>query len=164
MKNDYVHGYSNEEATRLHDQAKTLSDLLHNNIKFPAGSRVLEAGCGVGAQTILLAKNSPDAQIISIDLFEESLNQARNLIKKEGIKNVEFVKADIMDLPFEKESFEHIFVCFVLEHTLDPIQTLKKLNKVLKPGGTITVIEGDHGSCYFHPESEQALKTWKYLI
>ncbi|GAB6055335.1 methyltransferase domain-containing protein [Methanobacterium alkalithermotolerans] len=164
MKNDYVHGYSNEEATRLHDQAKTLSDLLHNNIKFPAGSRVLEAGCGVGAQTILLAKNSPDAQIISIDLFEESLNQARSLIKKEGIKNVEFVKADIMDLPFEKESFDHIFVCFVLEHTLDPIQTLKKLNKVLKPGGTITVIEGDHGSCYFHPESEQALKTWKYLI
>jgi len=63
-----------------------LSDLLHNNIKFPAGSRVLEAGCGVGAQTILLAKNSPDAQIISIDLFEESLNQARSLIKKEGIK------------------------------------------------------------------------------
>ncbi|MFJ6773529.1 hypothetical protein ACIQOV_21670, partial [Kitasatospora sp. NPDC091257] len=49
---DYVHGYARTEARRLGDQADTLADLLHAGTAYPAGSRVLEAGCGVGAQTV----------------------------------------------------------------------------------------------------------------
>ncbi|MEU6235421.1 methyltransferase type 11, partial [Kitasatospora sp. NPDC047058] len=48
----YVHGYSTTEAQRLGDQANTLAELLHGGTAYPAGSRVLEAGCGVGAQTV----------------------------------------------------------------------------------------------------------------
>jgi cyclopropane fatty-acyl-phospholipid synthase-like methyltransferase len=55
----YVHGYTDIEARRLADQANMLARLLHADISFPAGSRVLEAGCGIGAQTIHLAANSP---------------------------------------------------------------------------------------------------------
>jgi SAM-dependent methyltransferase len=161
---DYVHGYSKRESERLADQADTLSGILHHDTQFPAGSNVLEAGCGVGAQTIFLAKNSPDAQITSIDISEDSLQYAKSFIEKEGIKNVGFQHADIMDLPFEKESFDHIFICFVLEHLKDPVKALKELKKYLKTGGTITVIEGDHGSCYFHPESGEAVKAWNCLI
>ncbi len=51
----YVHGYSAGEETRLQDQATTLTGLLHADTRYPAGSRVLEAGCGVGAQTVILA-------------------------------------------------------------------------------------------------------------
>ncbi len=109
---DYVHGYSKRESERLADQADTLSGILHYDTQFPAGSKVLEAGCGVGAQTVFLAKNSPDAQITSIDISEDSLQHAQRLIKKEGIINVEFLQADIMDLPFAEESFDHIFICF----------------------------------------------------
>jgi len=162
--NDYVHGYSKRESERLVDQADTLTKILHYDTQFSAGSKVLEAGCGVGAQTIILANNSPDAEITSIDISEASLNQARDLIKKEGITNVKFQKADIMNLPFEKESFDHIFVCFVLEHVLNPVDALLELKKYLKTGGTLTVIEGDHGSCYFYPASKEAVKTWRCLI
>ncbi len=49
MTNDYVHGYDPRENIRLQDQASTLVDLLHSDTHFPAGSKVLEAGCGVGA-------------------------------------------------------------------------------------------------------------------
>jgi SAM-dependent methyltransferase len=161
---DYVHGYSKRESERLADQADTLSGILHYDTQFPPGSKVLEAGCGVGAQTIILAKNSPHAQITSIDISQDSLQHARSLIEKDGIKNVKFQQADIMDLPFEKESFDHIFVCFVLEHLKNPVEALQELKKYLKKGGTITVIEGDHGSCYFHPESEEAVKAWNCLI
>jgi SAM-dependent methyltransferase len=164
MMKDYVHGYSKKESERLEDQADTLSAILHYDTQFPPGSNILEAGCGVGAQTIILAKNSPEAQITSIDISEESLITAKNLIDKEGIKNVQFKQADIMDLPFGKESFDHIFVCFVLEHVLDPVMALKELKKYLKKGGSITVIEGDHGSCYFHPESNESLMAWECLI
>ncbi|MEQ8204514.1 MAG: SAM-dependent methyltransferase, partial [Smithellaceae bacterium] len=60
MNKAYVHGYDQRENIRLQDQASTLVELLHSDTTYPAGSRVLEAGCGVGAQTITLAKNSPD--------------------------------------------------------------------------------------------------------
>jgi len=114
MMKNYVHGYSKRESERLEDQADTLSAILHHDTQFPPGSKILEAGCGVGAQTIILAKNSPEAKITSIDISENSLITAKNLIDKEGIKNVQFKQADIMDLPFAKESFDYLFVCFVL--------------------------------------------------
>ena len=95
---DYVHGYSKRESERLEDQADTLSEILHHDTFFPPGSKVLEAGCGVGAQTVIIAKNSPEANITSIDISKESLNAAKNLIEKEGIKNVHFKQADIMEL------------------------------------------------------------------
>lgn len=47
-----------------------------------------------------------------------------------------------------------MFVCFVLEHLAHPLEALNALKKLLKPGGTITVIEGDHGSAYFYPDNE----------
>jgi len=52
----------------------------------------------------------------------------------------------------------------VLEHLQNPEEALKSLKKVLKPGGTLTVIEGDHGSCYFYPEGRNALDAWHCLI
>jgi hypothetical protein len=62
MNQTYVHGYHPRENERLQDQAGTLEDLLHTGTVFPAGSKVLEAGCGVGAQTLALARRSPEIE------------------------------------------------------------------------------------------------------
>ncbi len=164
MKDDYVHGYSKTESDRLVDQANTLADLLHKDMQYPDGSRVLEVGCGVGAQTLMLAKNNPESQITSIDISRKSINQAKTLLKSEEIYNVQFQVADLFNLPFKEESFDDIFVCFVLEHLKDPITALESLRRIIRKNGSITVIEGDHGSCYFHPESSEAVQTWECLI
>jgi hypothetical protein len=50
----------------------------------------------------------------------------------------------------------HVFLCFVLEHLRRPLDALKTLKERISPGGTITVIEGDHGSTFFHPDNEAA--------
>jgi SAM-dependent methyltransferase len=163
-ENGYVHGYSVRESERLADQARTLTDLLHHDTPYPAGSRVLEAGCGIGAQTVILAKHSPGALITSVDISEESLNRAQEKVRQEGITNVEFRQADIFSLPFEPGSFDHIFVCFVLEHLTDPRRALEQLRPLLKEGGTITVIEGDHGSAYFHPDNADARRAIDCLV
>ena len=155
----YVHGYHERESERLNDQAGALVELLHHDTAYPAGSRVLEAGCGTGAQTVTLVANSPGAQITSVDVSAESLAQA-----KERAPSVEFHQADIFELPFEDDSFDHVFVCFVLEHLERPVTALKRLQRVLKPGGTLTVIEGDHGSTYFHPDSAAAHEAIKCLF
>jgi len=161
---EYVHGYSEREAERLHDQAGGLAELLHADTGYPPGSTILEAGCGVGAQTRILAEKSPGAKITSIDISRESLAKAKDLVARSGCDNVVFHLADIFNPPFADNAFDHVFVCFVLEHLMDPAAALKSLKRVLKSGGTMTVIEGDHGSCYFHPESPEALKVWQCLI
>jgi ubiquinone/menaquinone biosynthesis C-methylase UbiE len=156
MKNAYVHGYDPRENIRLQDQASTLVELLHSDTAYPAGSRVLEAGCGVGAQTVTLARNSPNALITSIDIAEASIDEARRKVADAGLVNVRLQQADIFDLPFEPDSFDHVFVCFVLEHLSRPIEALRALKTIIRAGGTITVIEGDHGSAYFYPDSAAA--------
>ncbi len=160
---DYVHGYGETEATRLADQAGTLADLLHHDTEYPAGARVLEAGCGVGAQTRILARRSPGAHFVSVDVSDESLAQARAAIEREGLTNVELHGADLFALPFADSSFDHLFVCFVLEHLRRPEEALRALLRVLRPGGSLTVIEGDHGSAFFHPKSERAQRTIECL-
>ena len=162
--NDYVHGYSAKENARLRDQAKTLAELLHYDTFYPADSNVLEAGCGVGAQTMILARQSPKAHFTSVDISRESLETARSLIAQQGVSNVTFRLADLFDLPFEANSFDHIFICFVLEHLRQPLEALERLKMVLKPGGTITAIEGDHASAYFYPESHFAQHTIDCLV
>lgn len=154
----YVHGYDPRENIRLQDQASTLIELLHSDTVYPAGSKILEAGCGVGAQTITLAQNSPSAHFTSIDISESSLREAKKKIEGAGFTNVSFQQCDIFRLQFEPESFDHLFICFVLEHLEQPVEAMRSLKNFLKEGGTITVIEGDHGSTYFYPDSEAAHK------
>jgi SAM-dependent methyltransferase len=152
----YVHGYGAAESIRLQDQASTLTELLHSDTSYEPGASVLEAGCGVGAQTIILASSSPGAHITSIDLSESSVAKAQQVTEAHGFSHVTFRQADILHLPFAPGSFDHVFVCFVLEHLAFPVEALISLEAVLKPGGTITVIEGDHGSTFFYPRSEFA--------
>ncbi|RPJ08917.1 MAG: methyltransferase domain-containing protein [Spirochaetaceae bacterium] len=155
-KHSYVHGYSEREAQRLSDQAQTLEELLHHDSVFPAGSLILEAGCGTGAQTRVIARKNPDSKFVSMDISADSLAQAEKNIRGLGISNVRFIQKDILNLDFPENNFDHVFVCFVLEHLADPNAALCALSRVLKKHGSITVIEGDHGSAYFYPESRAA--------
>ena len=164
MSERYVHGYDPRENARLQDQAGTLVDLLHSDTSYPAGSVVLEAGCGVGAQTLTLAQRSPGARFMSIDISADSIAQAKRRTDAAGLTNVQFQQADIFALPFDAESFDHVFACFVLEHLSRPVEALAILKRMLKPGGTVTVIEGDHGSAYFHPDSDAAQKAIQCLV
>jgi ubiquinone/menaquinone biosynthesis C-methylase UbiE len=160
----YVHGYGARESERLQDQADSLVELLHHDTEYADGSLVLEAGCGVGSQTITLARRSPGARFVSVDKSLQSLAQAHRRIAEAGLTNVEFRQEDIFDLPFAPASFDHMFVCFVLEHLQEPVKALELLKRLLKPGGTLTVIEGDHGSTYFHPDSAAAHRAIQCLV
>ena len=156
MTGAYVHGYDAAELERLQDQAATLEMLLHGDTAYPDGSLVLEAGCGVGAQSLTLARRSPGARFESIDLSAASVEAARRRVMAEGVRNVVFRQADLFDAPFAEASFDHVFVCFVLEHLARPADALRALVRLLKPGGTMTLIEGDHGSTFFHPDCADA--------
>jgi SAM-dependent methyltransferase len=160
----YVHGYSRRESDRLADQANTLGELLHHDTVYPLGSLVLECGCGTGAQTVFLASRNPTARIVSVDISATSLRQARTRLEAGEYLNVEFGATNLFHLPFADGSFDHLFLCFVLEHVTEPDTALRAMKRVLRPGGTLTVIEGDHGSWYCSPQTPESSRAVQCLV
>ena len=156
MRSSYVHGYDEAESLRLNDQATTLEALLHHDTVYPAGSAVLEAGCGVGAQTLRLIRGSRGARITCLDISAASLAEAEARVRQVGLPPPQFRQGDLRALPFPEASFDHVFICFVLEHLRQPAAALAESQRVLRPGGSLTVIEGDHGSTLFHPDDAAA--------
>ena len=99
MSSDYVHGYDLLEKQRLRDQATTLAELLHRDSLFAPGERVLEAGCGVGAQTLILAEQNPQASFVAVDISAQSLAIAQAAAGRKGLRNVVFQPADLSIFP-----------------------------------------------------------------
>ena len=161
LPQDYVHGYQPTEGHRLQDQARTLADLLHHDTWFPDGSTVLELGCGVGAQSVELLRRNPGIRLTCVDRSAESLQIAEARLRESGVPTVHLHQADWFDLPqddgpLRAGSFDHVVVCFVLEHLSAPEDALARARQLLRPGGSVSVIEGDHGSTTFHPDSRAA--------
>ena len=62
--NSYVHGYNERESKRLNDQSETLQELLHHDSIWDPGSYILEAGCGIGSQTRIIASKNSDSELL----------------------------------------------------------------------------------------------------
>jgi SAM-dependent methyltransferase len=164
MTSDYVHGYASFENQRLYDQSRILEDLIHRDTTFAPGSRVLEVGCGVGAQTCIVARRNPQVQFTCIDVSSASLDAAEAATRRAGIDNVAFELADARDYLQPAQPFDAALFCFVLEHVPHPETVLQHTLTLVRPGGTLMAIEGDHGSTFFYPPSRQAYRTIQCLI
>jgi len=156
---DYIHGYTKKETRRLSDQAATLSHLIHCDSLFPEGSSILEIGCGTGSQTLIVGSMNPLCRFTSIDISEQSIKIAKKRTEEAGLNNITFINTDINTPDLLTGTFDHALFCFVLEHLVDPVSVIQRVFQMVKPGGTITAIEGDHGSACFYPETEKAMKT-----
>jgi SAM-dependent methyltransferase len=102
-------------------------------MRLVAGRRVLDAGCGVGWGTTLLA-DAGATSVIGLDIDAEALEDAKGRTEA-----AVFVRGSLMELPFADGSFD-VVVCFeAIEHVTDPLVGLDELRRVLAPGGVLTV-------------------------
>lgn len=152
-QDQYIHGYTSQEAQRLYRQAELLAPILHADSNFAPGSKILEAGCGVGAQTKIIATKNPESELTAIDISSSSLALAKAATKSAGLYNVTFLQADLHQLPFADNTFDVVIICFVIEHLAEPRLVLEELKRVLRIGGQLVAMEGDHGSTFFYPDS-----------
>ncbi|HEY9667170.1 MAG TPA: class I SAM-dependent methyltransferase, partial [Coleofasciculaceae cyanobacterium] len=98
---------------------------------------ILDAGCGAGYKTLVLATANPGAKIIGIDLSEQSLELARKRFQYHGIKNAEFHQLSIYDLPSLGLTFDYINCDELLYLFPEPAVALMAMKSVLKPQGII---------------------------
>ena len=103
------------------------------------GPSILIAGCGTGEHPFDIAQKSPDASILAIDLSRVSLAYARRKTREEGLRNVEYAQADILNLSSIGRSFDRIEAVGVLHHLADPMAGWRVLLSLLAPDGIMRV-------------------------
>ena len=100
--------------------------------------KVLEVGCGTGQLSIYFSLGTNN-QIVAFDPTIQSLNLAKNFAKKNNIKNIEFVNADIFDDVLVDNYFDFVWCNGVLHHTKDPYKAFQLVCKALKDEGYILI-------------------------
>lgn len=158
----YLHGFSPVEQERLRRQARFAEHTVYQNVNFSSNKKVIEVGCGVGAQSEIILRRFPDVHLTGIDLSEKQLNAAKESLAKlefaKGRYNLQQMSAE--DLKFDSESFDGAFLCFVLEHVPDPRRVLSEVRRVLSPGGIVYITEVLNSSFFLDPYSPNVWKYW----
>ena len=101
--------------------------------------RILDAGCGVGAITLDIAKHVPEAQVVGIDIDKAQIDICQQ--KHQASANVTFKQQDICALDFPDEHFDVIFAHTVFMHLSDPNVAIQALLRVCRSGGKIMIRE-----------------------
>ena len=149
----YVHGYGTPEQERLVQQAEHWRHrLIADGTELEPGTRLLEVGTGAGAVLAVLGQEFPNIRLTGVDIEPRQLEFARGHLERSGVEAT-LVEADALELPFEDESFDQVWMMWFLEHVADPVGVLREARRVLVPGGAITAIEVDYSTARAEPSS-----------
>jgi arsenite methyltransferase len=121
-------------------QAAALQSYL-GDVDFRDGARVLDIGCGTGPQSRTIAAIPGVGEVVGVDQLEPFLERGRELAA--DMPNVSFEQADARDLPFGDASFDAVVLHTLLTHVPGPEGVLAEVHRVLKPGGSVAIYDGD---------------------
>lgn len=157
----YIHTFSQEEQDRLIAQSELVAPFVHENIDFSGASRILEIGCGVGAQIRIICRKYPNATVHGVDISEMQIARAENLLSEEiAAKKVSLNTSPASKLPHQDSFFDAVFICFVLEHLSNPIEAVMEAKRVLKPGGLLVCTEVFNDALFVYPSSPAIMEYW----
>ena len=158
----YIHGFSTEEQARLVRQARMFEPSLFSHVDYSDATRLLEVGCGVGAQTEILLRRFPQLHVTGIDRSAAQLAAAEHNLAATAwcAERYALKQADATDLPFGERSFDAAYLCWVLEHMPSPARVLSEVRRVLSPGATVYVTEVLNASFFLDPYSPHLLRYW----
>lgn len=126
-----------DDETYFVDGLKVVTDRLKkNNYPLDAlqGKKGLDAGCGGGRYAVALRKLGL-GHVTGVDMSAPGLADACKRVKENGIDGVEFQQANVLDLPFEDETFDFVWSSGVLHHTTDMQKGVNELLRTMKTGG-----------------------------
>jgi ubiquinone/menaquinone biosynthesis C-methylase UbiE len=100
---------------------------------------VLDVACGPGLLVCAFAKMVRHAT--GIDLTPAMLEQARELQRQQGLRNITWQQGDVLPLPYADGAFSIVSARFAFHHFLDPLAALKEMTRVCQAGGRIVVAD-----------------------
>lgn len=107
--------------------------------------RVLEVCIGTGTNSIIIADNRRNTEIVGIDLSKEMLALAKEKIEKRGITNIKTIVMDATNMNFDDNYFDVVLISLVLHEVDDSIRhkIMREAKRVLKNNGKIIIVEWD---------------------
>jgi SAM-dependent methyltransferase len=124
---------------------------LLERARVPPGARCLDAGCGGGDVTLMLAAFAGvEGRVVGIDVDEVKLALARDEAQAAGARNVEYRRSALDDLPADG-AFDVATARFLLSHLPDPAGALEHLAASVRPGGVVAVQDIDYTDGFCHP-------------
>ncbi|WP_434633819.1 class I SAM-dependent methyltransferase [Chromobacterium sp. CV08] len=157
----YIHGFSAAEQARLVRQARFSEAIVYRDIDFSGVGRLLEVGCGVGAQTEILLRRFPELNLTGIDFSQRQLAVARQRLQGSPFhERATLLHMDAEDLDFPPASFDAAFLCWILEHVHAPERVLAEVRRVLKPGARLYATEAMNATFFLAPYSANLQQYW----
>ncbi len=160
IREAYVYD-SESECDRLELQA-SLAGIENHLCHFcvPDHAVVLDAGCGSGSMSRLLAARNPGATVLGLDAEPAYVAYANALVRKQGLSNVSFRKGDAQQLSFADATFDLVWSKYVLYFLPRPDDAIKELRRVTKPGGTVVIALNYPPGCTLDPEDAELHRLW----
>jgi demethylmenaquinone methyltransferase/2-methoxy-6-polyprenyl-1,4-benzoquinol methylase len=112
-------------------------------LQLPPGSRGLDAGCGIGSHTLLLAEAvEPSGHVTGLDRSADFLARARETAGQSNLsERVSFREGDVRRLPFDDDTFDWVWSVDCAGYAPgEPLPLLKELARVVKPGGSVAIL------------------------
>lgn len=106
------------------------------------GQQALDVCCGTADWSIFLAEKVGSAgKVYGLDFSENMLKVGQQKVAARGLKNIELIQGNAMELPFADNSFDFVTIGFGLRNVPDYMQVLREMRRVAKPGGQVVCLE-----------------------
>jgi ubiquinone/menaquinone biosynthesis C-methylase UbiE len=116
------------------------SERIMPSLEVRKGDRAIDVGCGFGDTAIQIAQIvGPEGYVVGMDCCDGFLEFGRKDAEAAGIKNIEFIEADVQTYPFKPE-YDFCFARFGTQFFENPVMGLRNMRASLKPGGVMTMI------------------------
>jgi ubiquinone/menaquinone biosynthesis C-methylase UbiE len=100
---------------------------------------IADLGAGEGTFSQLLAQRAQ--QVIAVDNSEKMVEYGRMMAKKNGVRNLEYRRGDLEEVPIETATLDLAFFSQALHHAQHPEQAMAEAYRILKPGGRVAVLD-----------------------
>jgi ubiquinone/menaquinone biosynthesis C-methylase UbiE len=112
---------------------------------------VLDLGCGTGVAARAIARRQGfTGRVTGIDLSPYLTAEAKRLAEGEGVAGaVEFLTGNARTLNLPEASFDSVVAHTLVSHVEDPLAALREIARIVKPGGTVGIFDGDYASMTF---------------
>ena len=148
----YTHGHHTSVVSR-HARRTAEREAAYLLPRLVPGMRLLDVGCGPGTITTGLACAVAPGEVVGIDVSEDVIESARTHAAEVGATNARFETANVYQLPYEDASFDVAHAHQVLQHLAEPVDALREMRRVLRPGGLVAVRDADYATMTASPPS-----------
>lgn len=158
----YLHGADAGEQARLEAMVTILGGVEFLPALTP-GMRILDVGCGTGSIARRVAAKVAPGEVVGVDMQQDQLTTAKTLAEQHDIKNLTFKHDEAGRLDFGNSEFDGAYCRFLLEHVSSPVDVVREMARVVKPGGWVCAFEWENGCSVVHPDCPAVRRVWQAL-